>query len=300
MEGRALAYARAFAALGRERHFGRAAAALGLAQSSVSRQIADLEGLLGYALFRRTTRRVELTSAGERLWRGVVEGLKTMDAAAGEAAELARGRRGLIRLGCTRMGMMRIGARTIQALRRDFPDLTLDLHELSTNDQVTALQRGELDFGLLHPPVSSAELRIEPMGDSPLVLVAATDHSLAAEKTLGLVALRDEPMILYPRSVGPVLYDAVIACCAQAGFSPVIVQHCTSWEAAIDLAVSGLGVAWAPRLLAERRRDGAAILDVVTPLPLLQFALATRRDGADPSVRALLERFRTGVLSPAA
>ncbi|MFX8187850.1 LysR family transcriptional regulator, partial [Acinetobacter baumannii] len=75
MDGRALRYVPALIALARERHFGRAAVALGLSQSVVSRQIAELESALGFMLVKRSTRQVELTPAGDRLVAGLTTGL---------------------------------------------------------------------------------------------------------------------------------------------------------------------------------------------------------------------------------
>lgn len=289
MDNRILGYARAFVAVGRELHFGRAALSLGLTQSAVSRQVAELEAAVGFSLVQRTTRQVALTAAGQRLWTGFVEGLASIDDALGQAGDFARGHKGVVRIGYTRVSMICRGGVAIQQLRNEVPDVLIEMHELGTNAQVEALAAQRIDIGLLHPPVPVEGLRIEPLGIEPIVITASPRHPRASD-TVALAELADEPMILYPRAVGPVLYDAITATCAAAGFSMQIVQHCTSWETAVDLAGSGLGLAWAPRALADRRSGQVATLSVSDALPELPCALAIRRGERSGAVHSLADR----------
>lgn len=290
MDSRALSYSRAFVALGREMHFGRAAASLGLSQSALSRQIAELEARVGFALVHRTTRQVKLTAAGSRLWQGVADGLAQIDQALAQAREFARGNQGVIRIGYTRVSMICRGGVAIQSLRKEFPDIVIEMHELGTNAQVDALLADRIDIGLLHPPIAQAELKLDRLGDEALVIVAAPTHRLAARDALALAELAGDAMILYPREVGPKLFDEIIATCSVAGFTPEIVQHCTSWETAVDLAVHGLGIAWAPSVFAERRSADVAVLAVTDVLPSLPCAIATVRGRREASTRTLIDR----------
>lgn len=290
MDSRALSYSRAFVALGREKHFGRAAASLGLSQSALSRQIAELEARVGFALVHRTTRQVKLTAAGSRLWQGVANGLTQIDEALAQAREFARGNQGVVRIGYTRVSMICRGGIAIQSLRKEFPEIVIEMHELGTNAQIDALLADRIDIGLLHPPIAPAEVKLDRLGDEALVVVAAPTHRLAARDTLALAELARDAMILYPREVGPALYDEIIAACSVAGFAPEIIQHCTSWETAVDLAAHGLGIAWAPRIFAERRSADVVVLAVSDALPWLPCAIATVRGRREASTRTLIDR----------
>lgn len=288
MDGRALRYVPALVALARERHFGRAATALKLSQSVVSRQIAELEATLGFALVRRTTRQVELTPAGQRLVEGLLDGLGTIDGALAEAREFARGRKGLVRIGYTRVAILLVGGKAVQALRQDFPDLTIELHEMGINAQAEALRRQAIDIGLLHPPVSDEVLDVRMIWEEELGIALPLDHRLARQEQMELSQVATEPVILFPRHVGPVLFDALAAQYRDAGGELTVAQECTSWETAVDIVATGLGIAWAPRIIA---RGGEKVAYVgVAEAPTLKLAVATRRAARHQHVRVLADR----------
>ena len=289
MDSRALGYAHAFVAVGRERHFARAAASLGLSQSSISRQIAELEAALGFSLVERSTRHVALTPAGQRLWSGLVDGLGLIEDALAEAREYARGRKGLVRIGYTRLAMVSVGGAAIQALRREFPDIVLELHEMGTNRQAEALSREEIDIGLLHPPVSAEGIDLRAIGEDEIGIAVSHTNRLAGADRVAVKQLAGQPGILYPRAVGPALYDAVLDLYRAADLTPSIVQECTSWDAAVDLAAEGSEVAWVPRAIAARHA-GTAVFVAVEGAPRLTLAVATRRGARDRGMRALADR----------
>ena len=290
MNGSALRYARAFVALGRERHFARAGAALGVSQSAISRQLTELETALGFALVQRTTRTVTLTPAGQRLWTGLVDGLGVIDASCTEAREYARGRMGVVRMGYTRSAMALLGGSTIQWFRHEFPDIVIEMHEMGTNAQVDALARDTIEVGLLHPPIPADGLDLRAIGDDEIGLAIALDHPLAAATRTTIAAICDVPAILYPRAAGPHLYDALIALYRSCGAGPSVVQECTSWETATELAASGLGVAWVPGAIARRHGERVAFLSVDGPVPRLPLVVATRKSARCQSARTVADR----------
>jgi DNA-binding transcriptional LysR family regulator len=83
-------------------------------------------------------------------------------------------------------------------------------------------------------------------------------HRLAAKARLALRELADEPFVLFPRPAAPALYDALTAACRAAGFGPRVVQEAAGWHTAAGLVAAGVGVAFAPRSVAELRRPGVA------------------------------------------
>lgn len=289
MEGRALRYAPALIALARERHFGRAAEQMKLSQSVVSRQIAELEAALGFALVRRTTRQVELTSAGQRLVEGLVDGLATIDGALAEAREFARGRKGLVRIGYTRVAILLVGGKAIQALRQDFPDLVIELHEMGTNAQAEALRREAIDIGLLHPPIADEGLDVCTIQEEELGMALPLDHRLAGRGRIILREIVSEPVILFPRHVGPVLYDKLAAQYRAAGKELMVAQECTSWDTAVDIVATGLGIAWSPRVIASGGAGKVAYVGIEAA-PTLTLAVTTRRSVRHKHVGRLAER----------
>src|ERR1700743_1891693 len=151
MELRRIQY---FVAVAEEAHVGRAAERLRMAQPPLSQQIKALEAEMGVVLFHRSTRKVELTPAGERFLDRARAILADVDDALTEAGTVAAGMVGRIAIGFTGSATYDLLPSLVRVLRADLPGIELDIHgEMLTPDQVTALTDGTLDLGLLRPPV---------------------------------------------------------------------------------------------------------------------------------------------------
>jgi hypothetical protein len=137
MELRRIQY---FVAVAEESHFGRAAERLRMAQPPLSQQIKALEAEMGVTLFRRTTRKVELTAAGERFLPRARSILAAVDDAVTEAGQVADGMLGRIAIGFAGSATYDLLPSLVRVLRADLPGIELDIHgEMLTPDQVTAL-----------------------------------------------------------------------------------------------------------------------------------------------------------------
>ena len=123
-----LRHLRSFAVLAEERHFGRAAARLHIAQPALSQHLRQLEHEVGVRLMDRSTRRVELTEAGRLLHDRTREILATLDRTTADLALLAAGRAGRVRVGFVGTATYDVLPRVAQRVRAELPDLELDLH----------------------------------------------------------------------------------------------------------------------------------------------------------------------------
>ncbi len=177
MELRALRY---FVTLADELHFGRAARRLAMTQPPLSQAIMNLERELGVRLLERTQRRVALTHAGATF----LEEAKATLARAASAVELAqRAQRGEV--GRLAVGYLAATAYTLLPLvlrdfARDFPGVKLGLRELTLPEQHAALLKGDIQVGLLRPPVAEAELASETILAERFVLALPSRHPLCA------------------------------------------------------------------------------------------------------------------------
>ena len=167
-----LRHLRYFVAVAEERHFGRAAERLHIAQPPLSQQIRRFEAELGEPLLYRTTRSVELAPAGEALLERAPEILAAVDAAVEDARRAARGEYGRLAIGFTGSSTYAMLPSLAAAMREELPGVVLDLRgELLTPAQVARLLDGTLDLGLLRPPVHERELSTEVLHSEPLVAV---------------------------------------------------------------------------------------------------------------------------------
>ncbi|GBC62264.1 LysR family transcriptional regulator [Desulfonema ishimotonii] len=285
MELRQLRY---FMAVAEERHFGRAAKRVCISQPPLSMQIRNLEAEIGVQLFRRTTRRVELTEAGAAFLREVRSVTEKLEAAVETARRVAGGAAGRISVGFVGPAMDAFLPGVIREFREHAPGVILSLAEMDTRAQLDALGAGRIQAGFVRLFRHELPgLRAEPIFREPYVLAFPPGHRLADYECVPLAALKGEPMILYPRQIQPALYDRIMAACAEAGFSPDIVQEAVTKKTTLALVAAGLGLALVPESSAQFRPADLLYRPVSGPLPMVEIALVRKKDAHAPA----LDRF---------
>lgn len=296
-----LRHLRYFVAVAEERHFGRAALRLHMAQPPLSQQIRQLEGRLGTQLFARTTRRVELTPAGELLLERARRILADVEGTAVDVQRAKRGEVGRLAVGFTGSAMYELLPLIAISLRSQLPDLQLELHgEMLTPAQVEGLLDGTLDAGLLRPPVRSGGLDMHIIRREPLVVALPSGHPRSADRSVEIDALSREPFITYPSEYRSVVHDAVDAVCRNAGFEPRVVQEAAETATLVSLVAAGIGVALVPASVQHLRITGAVYRPISADTEWVALAVASRSGDRNPVLQQFLRRVRTlaGELRP--
>jgi len=230
-----------FREVARRLHFRRAAEALAVAQPALSRQIAQLEAVLGTPLFVRSHRRVELTAAGQALAERVEPLLRSLAAVPAELRAVAEGRTGRVQIAFTGLAMATVLPGILREFQRRFPGIRVELNESPTAAQLTALQGGALDCGFFHPDAPTPGLTTRLLLREKNGVVLPADHPLAGRASLHLRELAATPFVLFPRAHNPGFYDRVLAAFAQAGVAPVIAEEVWPRANGIGLVRAGLG-----------------------------------------------------------
>lgn len=283
MELRALRY---FVTLAEELHFGRAAKRLGMTQPPLSQALAGLEQEIGVRLLERTRRKVGLTHAGSTF----LEEARATLARASHAIELAqRAQRGEV--GRLAVGYMAASAYTLLPLvlrdfMQSFPGVKLELRELTLPEQTRALLKGDIEVGLLRPPVDEAELSSETILAEPFVLALPARHALTALRRVPARRLAEEPFILFPRQPGLVFHDLVMGFCIRNGFTPRVAQEANQTHTVVGLVSAGIGVALVPASTRRIGLGGVAYRPLRERTPESRTAVAWRRDSASPVLAA--------------
>jgi DNA-binding transcriptional LysR family regulator len=287
---------RYFVAVAEERHFGRAAERLHIAQPPLSQQIQRLEAEIGSPLLYRTTRSVELAPAGAVLLERAREILAAVDAAAEDARRAARGEYGRLAIGFTGSATYALLPALAGALRETLPGVMLDLRgELLTPAQVQWLLDGTLDLGLLRPPVHERELSVEVLRREPLICVLSGAHPLAVNDTVSLEQLSQEPFVTYPSHFRSVLHDAVEDACAAAGFRPRVAIEAAETSTLVSFVAAGLGVSLVPASVRHMTVEGAVYRPLEHDATTVELAVAWRRDDATPILQRALGVLRQRV-----
>ena len=209
-----------FLTLAEELHFNRAAARCHISQSALSQQLVKLETDLQVRLVNRTKRHVSLTRAGAIYALEARKILRSMDEAALLARRADAGSIGRLLVGATPPALFMVLPEIVTAFAGIAPNVELVVRSLTTAEQEEALRRGDIDVGIVHPPLDDHALVCRTIASLPFDVVLSQRNPLSRQPTLRLRDLARERFILFPRQIGPQLYDQVIRLCLEEGFSP--------------------------------------------------------------------------------
>jgi DNA-binding transcriptional LysR family regulator len=136
--------------------------------------------------------------------------------------------------------------RTLKVMVTSFatavPDVLLDLHELTTMEQVERLREGELDVAVVRHPLSGVGFESGPVSSNALGVVLNAAHPLASQPSIRLSELQGNPLIIFPRLMAPPLYDSFLQTCRDAGYLPSAIVHARNQHFVHGLILSGRGV----------------------------------------------------------
>lgn len=287
-----LRHLRYFIAVAEELHFGRAAERLGISQPPLSQQIQALEEEIGARLFERTNRRVELTDAGRLFLDESRQVLAQVDKAVLLARRAHLGELGELKIGFTSSApFTSTMPSSIHAFRKAYPDVHLDLQEMSSRQVLKALLEESLQVGVIRPLALPDAVHWVELFREPLVAVLRADHPLAAgsEDGLAIAALAEEPFVFFPRSYGTGLYDQVITLTRQAGFSPRIAQEASEAMTIIGLVSAGLGVSILPASFRRTRVDGVVYRTLSDPEATTAVWLVRRQNEGSPLALSFID-----------
>lgn len=295
-----LRHLRYFIATAEEGHITRAAERLGMQQPPLSQQIRGLERELDVQLFRRKPRGVELTDAGRALLTDARAILAHIDHAFASTRRTARGEQGRIAVGFTSSAPFHpFVPRVIRAFRDAFPLVSLTLEESGTTELIGDLREERVDAAFIRTPVADpAGLVVDRLLEETMLAALPSDHPLAGtgrgdRAGVNLKRLAGETFIVYRRHTGPGLYDAIIAACHAAGFSPVVGQEAPRIVATLNLVAAGLGLSIVPASLQRMQMDGVAYRRLSGAVqPKAPMLLASRRGDTSAVVRQFLALVR--------
>ncbi|MFC4946569.1 LysR family transcriptional regulator [Pseudonocardia sp. GCM10023141] len=276
-----LRHLRSFAVLAEERHFGRAAARLHIAQPALSQQLRQLERETGTRLMDRSTRRVELTEAGRLLQDRAMEILAAVDRTSADLSLLAAGRAGRVRLGFVGTATYDVLPQVALRVRDELPDIELELRgELLGPALIDRLRAGELDIAVLRPGSAVIDdLEVLQLRDEPLVAVLPADHPEARSNNLDLRGLDGMQLITHPSGHRSMMQPLVVDACRRAGLDPRVLEVGETGTLVVFVA-AGLGFGLVPASVRALRIDGVAYVPLAGQQVIAPLVLAHRPEPA--------------------
>jgi DNA-binding transcriptional LysR family regulator len=259
-----------------------------MAQPPLSQQIRQLESELGLQLLRRTTRRVELTAAGEAYLVRARQIIAAVSSAAGEAQRVAAGLQGRLVIGCVGSATYSLLPQLVRTLREELPDVEVAVQgEMLAPEQARALVDGRIDLGLLRPPVAEESLQVHVLRADRLIVAVPDAHRLAGRRRLRLADLANEDFVIHAGGGRSVMHDTVMSRCRAAGFEPRVRHEVAETSTLVTFVAAGLGIAIVPAPVAELRVPGVAYRPL-SGRASVELAAATRADDEAPHLRRAL------------
>jgi LysR family transcriptional regulator, transcription activator of glutamate synthase operon len=273
-------------AVARRRSFTQAALDLYVAQSALSQQVGKLERELGVELLRRTTRRVEVTEAGQLVLDRGRRALAEVEAITADLDAMRGLVRGRLRLGGVPPVRGLHPARLIAEFGRTYPGIDITAREDVAARLVAALADGELDLvlALVDPDETPAGIAGRHLLDEEIVLICATDHRLAGRKRVPHAALAGERLVAY--GAGSAL-RAVLDDLVPGGH---VVADANDLETIRELVALGVGISIMPAsTVAAKSRSQLAVISL-SPVLRTPVSILWRADERpQPAARAFAD-----------
>lgn len=277
---------RSFVVLAEELHFGRAAERLNMTQPPLSRQIQRLEKQLGFDLFVRTQRRVEITRAGELFAEEARKLLTMAEASNLMASRIAAGAVGHLRIGITASAALALLGHILQRLESTAPGLEVGVDEMVSRDQINAVEKGALDLVFVRTQPHSSELDSLLVFEEPLVAAISSRHRLAVtSRPLHAKEVEGETVLQYTPTEAE--YFRTLAAQALTGVQITPKQQLTQIHMMIALVAANQGIALVPASVSRLGMPGVVYRPLKGQSDVRAQLLAVwRRDNSNPAFHA--------------
>lgn len=295
--GIGLAELETFLAVVAEGSFSRAARNLHLSQPAVTTRVQKLEQTLGVRLLVRTTRSVELTTAGEALARETKDALQGLHRVVARMLEESGKSRRRVTVAATPMVAALLLPPALQRWRLDHPNLQVVVRDMRHYAALESLDRGEVDLAIIAIDEPIPRFDFQLILDDEVVVLVPKDHDLSARPVISLVELVSHPVMMLEHYIG-IHADLERACRIEGlKFAPSLVA--ANLQTIIGMLDTGAGLAVLPRVMATHTQSQVRHCLTIDGVRLRRrYGILTRRDNElGPSVRTFCDFLHSHWLS---
>lgn len=251
MELRHLKY---FLAVAEELNFTKAAEKLFISQPPLSRQIIELEEEIHARLFIRNNKKVALTEAGKYFEKEVRELFLHLDRITIKTQKIAENVSGEFRIAYISSIYSSVISELIQHLKAEFPYVNFKLFEISTTKQISALEQGKIDLGIIRSPIKSPKIKSRLwFQDGFSVVYNKSLIQINSEKEIP--DLKNETFVFFNKDYAPHYHEVLLQLCAFYGFEPKVVHESNNVNSIVQLVKNGLGISIVPSNIAKNNQD---------------------------------------------
>lgn len=238
--------------LAEELNFTRAANRLSITQPALTKRINELEACLGFSVFDRDQKRVELTPAGQVFVRGCKDSLAILE----RAVRLSRSTQDDIEPVVTVGHSPYVDPSMISAVLSVnlplYPNLRLRIESMFASELAHSVLASELDMAIIADATENPLLTRVALDRSSLYVVLAADHTLASQKSVSLNQLGNIGWMVFPRRAHPYIYEKIFESGRRAGVSSLELHHYVAPQEVVQLITQNFGVAFMPMGVAKQ------------------------------------------------
>ncbi len=266
-----------------------AAQHLGIAQPALSQSIARMEKGLQVKLFDRSRRGTVPTLAAVAIAEDVRMGVIRLDEAVRKAGASRAGLAGSVSVGLVSSALIDVLPRLLANARRYAPDLDIHLHEMSNEEQASALELGRIDIGLMHAPVTvRGHVRELRLRQDKLIAVMPATMAGELPDPLTLQDIAEVGLVLYPRQHLPAFYAGVTEGLRAAGCRVKVNMHANRTMTILSCVAGGMGIGLLPTWIRALPFPGVVYREIADAALLPDFDLIALCMGRRASLMQLL------------
>ena len=251
MELRHLKY---FLAVAEELNFTKASEKLFISQPPLSRQIMELEEELQARLFNRNNKKVELTEAGKYFEKEVRELFQNLERITIKTKKIAENVSGEFRIAYISSIYSSVISDLIKHLKEQFPYVNFKLFEISTTKQISALEQGKIELGIIRSPIKSPKIKAQLWFKDGFSVVY-NKNLIQIKSEEEIPKLKDETFVFFNKDYAPHYHDVLLELCAFYGFEPQVVHESNNINSIVQLVKNGLGISIVPSNIAKNNKD---------------------------------------------
>lgn len=264
-----------------EGSFTAASEKLFIAQSALSRQMKLLEEEIDFQLFDRTDKKVKLTAAGEVFYKKIKDNMHYLNEIIGVSKNIAEGKNRQIKIAHSSSIIM--DDKKVQILKEISlkQKINFEINTLSSEHQILALLNGEIDIGLIRPPVRHTldDVNVIKLYEEPLMVAVHIDHAKFANKEkVEVKDLKEEYFVSTPHSKRGGLSYLVSNLCLAAGFTPQKAPIQSRKVSQLQLVAANLGISIVPEEFKQILPNQVKLLPLADHLSLSEVLLVYRKD----------------------
>ncbi|WP_299439386.1 LysR family transcriptional regulator [uncultured Aquimarina sp.] len=273
-----------FLAVAEELHFRKAAERLFISQPGLSRQIKQMEEIIGAELFIRNKRNVSLTVAGEYLKKEIAYIFNHIDFTVKQTALIDKGSEGEVRIGFLGSAIQTVIPELLVKVDEEYPKIQFSLEEMSNYDQVKAIVSDELDIGFVRLARVPDGVCIKEIQTDTFSLVLPKDHLLNKESFKSVAQVSSEHFVLFSSDYSSIYYNKIMSICEDKGFTPIVSHKSVHAQTIFKLVESGLGVAIVPTSLQYGFDLNVKFLEIPNITQKAELSVIWKEDNRNPAL----------------